>query len=236
MIESYQSADFVARIKINKVIPDPTNSNNHLLSIEILELFKGDSTTKIVLNSSLNTSCAFMVNEQTEWILFAHKNPKNELIFGMCNNYFEINRIPSSKDSIENQRLFSNYTNSLNRKLTMLRLLKSKQINPTNEFNLNIYISKEFQEQLRGYSLPEASIALYKISLNTDLTIHSVKAIQPFLNKKLRKKMEHLFVQEIKIKIRNKTLNELPNSTELILGFYYYGQEGTNQSFISKFD
>ncbi len=236
MIESYQAADFVARIKINKVIPDPTNSENHLLSIEILELFKGDSTNKIILHSWLNSSCAFMVNAQTEWILFAHKNPKNELTFGMCNNYFEINRILSSKDSIENQRLFLNYTNSLNRKLTMLRLIKSKQINPTNEYRLNFFIPKEFQEQLRGYSLPVASVALYKISVNTDLTIHSVKAIQPFLNKKLKKKMEQLIVQEIKIKNRNTTLTELPNTTELILGFYYYGQEGTNQSFISNFD
>ena len=236
MIESFQSADFVARIKINKVIPDPTNSDSHLLTIEILELFKGDSTTKIVLSSRLNTSCAFMVNAQTEWILFANRNPKNELIFGMCNNYFEINRIPSSKDSIENQRLFFNYTNSLNRKLAMLRLLKSKQIYPLNEYKLNIYIPKEFQEQLRGYSLPEASVALYKISVNTDLTIHSVKSIQSFLNKKLRKKMEKLIVQEIKIKNRNKSLTELPNPTELILGFYYYGQEGIYQSFISNFD
>jgi hypothetical protein len=236
MIVSYEDADFVARIKINKVIPDQTNSDNHLLTIEIIELFKGDSTTKIILKSSLNSTCAFMMNAQTEWILFAHKNPKNELTFQMCDNYFEINRIPNSKDSIENQRLFFNYTNSLNRKLTMLRLLKSKQINPTNEYKLNIYIPKEFQDQLRGYSLPEASVALYKISVNTDLTIHSVKSIQPFLNKKLRKKMEKLIVQEIKIKNRNKTLTELPNPTELILGFYYYGQESIYQSFISNFD
>jgi len=236
MIESYETADFVARVKILKVIPNPNNTENHLLTIEILELFKGDSTSKIILNSRLNTSCAFMVNAQTEWILFAHKNSKNELIFGMCNKYFEINRIPISKYSIENQRLFSNYTNSLNRQLTMLRLLKSKKIDPINEYNLNIYIPKEFQEQLRGYSLPQASVALYKISVNTDLTIHSIIAIQPFLNKKLRRKMEKLIVQEMKIKNRNKTLTELPNPTELILGFYYYGQEGIYQSFISIFD
>jgi hypothetical protein len=230
-----EQAHFVATIKVLKVKQDSTNSDYHQVKIQINELFKGDSTTHLKLQSRLHSSCGFLIPENTEWLVFAEKNANGELEFNSCSGQENLNFPYSRQDSFNYPNLYKNYQNSVNRKLAMLRLLKSKQINPNNEYNLGLSVPRYFKDTLKGYTLPDASIAVYRIKVNTDLSIASIKTVQSFPNKEMRKRMMQIFKNDLKVVAPNKQTSIL-KPTELILDYYYYAKEGIHQSFISPRD
>lgn len=230
-----EQAHFVASIKVLKVKQDSTNSDYHQVKIQINELFKGDSTTNLKLQSRLHSSCSFLIPENTEWLVFASKNANGELEFNSCSGQENLNFPYSKQDSVNYPNLYMNYQNSVNRKLAMLRLLKSKQIIPNNEYNLGVSVPRYFNDTLKGIKLPVASIAVYRIKVNTDLSIATIKTVQSFPNKELRKRMLQIFKKNLKVVAPNKQTSIL-KPTEIILAYYYYAQEGIHQSFISTRD
>ena len=47
LLEKYQRSDFVAKIKITKVIQDENNKDYHDIDFELISIYKGESINKI---------------------------------------------------------------------------------------------------------------------------------------------------------------------------------------------
>lgn len=54
--ENYQDSEFVALVKILKATPDPKSSTYLILEIDLLNLYKGEATSTMRINTMANTS------------------------------------------------------------------------------------------------------------------------------------------------------------------------------------
>ncbi len=82
--ENYQDSEFVALVKISKATPDPKSSTYLILEIDLLNLYKGEATSTMRINTMANTSCAFTMPEGSTWLVFAKlgQNKIPAFVFG----------------------------------------------------------------------------------------------------------------------------------------------------------
>jgi hypothetical protein len=235
LIYDFEKAAFVAKVRVIKVTPDPQDSDNHLLKIEIQELYKGDSTNQLVLHSGSNSSCAMMVNENTEWIIYAGRLINGNFSFGLCSRHTAISNIYPGLNMTNNPEFQKKHEQNIQRQIGILRFLKSLKNIPRNDFNLKTHFDSK-DSSLRGYDLPVGSFAVYQIQINNDLTIKKVKTIKAFLNKDLHKKLGHTIKEELKIRTINRNITQIEKPTELLLIIYYFAKEGSEKSFVTNWD
>jgi antitoxin component YwqK of YwqJK toxin-antitoxin module len=80
--------DFIARVRIINAYDFKTPSEYNYLSIQVLELFKGKTISKI-FESHKNSSCDLGISDGEEWIIFCKK--KNGRIFQeVCDRFQKI--------------------------------------------------------------------------------------------------------------------------------------------------
>lgn len=235
LINDFENAAFVAKIRVIKVTPDPQNNSNHILEIEIQELYKGDSTNQIILHSWSNSSCAMMVNENTEWIIYASRLANGKISFGFCSRHTVVSNIYSGVNLTNNPEFLKKHEQNIKSQIGILRFLKSLKNIPRNDFNLKTHFDSK-DSSLRGYDLPLGSFAVYQIQINNDLTIKKVKTIKAFQNKDLHKKLGHTIKEELKIRTINRNITQIEKPTELLLIIYYFPKEGSENSFVTNWD
>lgn len=235
LIYDFEKAAFVAKVRVIKVTPDPQNNDNHLLKIEIQELYKGDSTNLLVLHSWSNSSCAMMVNENTEWIIYANRLANGNISFGLCSRHMAISDIYSGFILTNKAEFQKKHEQNIQRHIEILQFLKSLKTVPKNDYKLTTYFEPK-DSSLKGYDLPEGSFAVYRVQIDTDLTIKKVINIQAFQNKELHKKLGHILKKELKIRTNNRKITQIEKATELLLILYYFPQEGSEKSFVTNWD
>jgi hypothetical protein len=81
IINLYQKADFVAKIKVLKNhVNEPSDASNYKVDIQTLSLFKGNTTSSVYINgyngvpAKLITSCDFSLPVNTEILIFGSNN------------------------------------------------------------------------------------------------------------------------------------------------------------------
>ena len=235
LINDFEKAAFVAKVRVIKVTPDPQNNDNHLLKIEIQELYKGDSANLLVLHSWSNSSCSMMVNENTEWIIYAGRLANGNISFGFCSRHTAISNIYLGVNLTNDPEFLKKHEQNIKRQIGILQFLKSLKNFPKNEFNLKTHFDSK-DTSLRGYDLPVGSFAVYQIQINNDLTIRKVKNIKAFQNKDLHNKLGHILKEELKIRTFNRNITQIEKPTELLLILYYFPKEGSENSFVTNWD
>lgn len=229
-IDGYSDADFIAKAKIVSIEADPINNEYHNVGVEIIELFKGKSVTKLKIWSQLNSSCAFLTPLGTSWLVYAYLNDNKDLVFHYCGGSKQLDLKFSG---INVERAQKNYHESVNRQISVLRVLKNQGVRTSNKFRLGIYLNDECLDDFDGLKLNDInSFALYKITIDKSLKLTKIETIKPFEAQNLSEKLLNTINTCLTI-YQNNDIVKIDRKTSLIFGIFYYPQEDQFQSFLS---
>lgn len=216
--ERISTSDFIAKVKIKKIWPDSENKNLSNIEIEILELYKGVSIKRMKIYSAQMTSCSFFTPENTTWLVFASKDKDGILKFGFCSG---------------SQNIDKNF-NSSQRKIQLLKYLKSEKINMKSKTDVAYIINSDFLKKFNGVTEPKNNFALYEIAINKDLTIKSVKAIKEFQSQEINNEIVEILKTKSKVFAKNRE-SKITQEEKIIIPLFYYPKEKNNKSFISPY-
>lgn len=226
--EKYTGSDFVARAKIITVYKNESEDELYKADILIYDLYKGPSIKSIYIegrsDGKRGSSCSIFIPENTELIIYARNFDNGKFAFGSCSGYVYLN---------QNKRMLRSET----REIEMLNILKMRKIDYPAEI---IYHPKSwsFSNQLskfKGLDLNK-NFALYELTFAADITLKSVNVIRGF-----DKKTDSILIEMIEktdwnaVK-RNVKIDQVPDNSRFLIGFYYYKADGPYQSFVSVYD
>jgi len=209
-------SDFVATAKIIKVTPNDINTIYDNVNIEIIEIYKGETTTNIKTISI--GSCPFKVSENTTWLIFASKDNNGNLSFGYCSGAKQIDR---KFNSTKYPNAKEQYDESLKSKLKLLNFLKDEKVVPKNEFNVSAMIqpNEHFNSRRFVYSNESTKTAvrpiLFELTINKDLSIKKVRILQNLKDKSFKANLIRYIEENVRI-IQKEKLLEIPNKTKII--------------------
>ena len=231
LVHNFQKSAFVEKIKILKVSKPTADGEYQDATIEVLELYKGKKITTIKIQSSLNTDCNLIVDENTNWLVFAQINRSGILQFDLCSGSMQLDR---KMNSIDYPNAQANYIKELNQKIAVLQFFKTKQIAQPNEYNLYLKYNERLHDVFKGYEGESQKNAVYQLTVEKDLSISKIKALQEFDNQRLSKALLAYLKEKAKVNTHN--ISAIKKRTQLILVYYFYPAEKEYQSFISEFD
>ena len=217
--ERISTSDFIAKVKIKKIWIDSENKNLHNIEIEILELYKGVSTKRMKIYSSQMSSCAFFTPQNTTWLVFASKDKDNILKFGFCSGSQDVD-----KNSYSSQR-----------KMQLLRYLKSEKINTNFKNDVAYVVNSDFLKKFNGLTESKNNFALYEIVINPDLSVKSVKPLKEFQSQEINNEIVEILKTKSKVYAKNRQLT-IAQEEKIIFPLFYYSKEKNDKSFISPYD
>lgn len=229
LIDRYESADFVATAKIEKITPE--GSDYHSIEIKIDEVFKGQKVVKLRIESILNSSCAFYTPKGSKWLIFAYEDNEKGLVFGSCSGAVRLDRMvkeekyPGLAKKIELSNL---------RKLNVLRYIKESELDIKNDFRLNYTILDDCLDMGKGFNLEEGVFSLFKIKISKKLKVKKVTKIKGFQNEKLNGIVIKCFKESFDLYHADQS--QITTSSEITVAIYFYGAEGEHQSFVAAHD
>lgn len=229
-LEKYQSVDFIATATVLRVEQDKLNEDYHNLEIRPVNVYKGRPVSHIKVASITSTSCAFLPDENTTWLIFASKDEKSELMIGFCSGSFQIDR---QFDLVNFPGVDKKYKRMMDLKLEVLCYLKTNKFSDVNKFDLRFQSASDFLNGLKGFE-EIRKFAVYELTVNEDLLIERVKPLREFKNKELSGKL----LKGIRDNLRfdKKRLTTIPEKTKVIVIYFYYPPEDIYPSFISSLD
>lgn len=229
LMERFKKSDFVAKVKIVKITNIENDFDYQDAEIEILELYKGEKRQTIKILYAINSSCAFNVQENSTWLVFAD-NYNGKLSFGFCSGSEQIDR---NFDTNEYPNAQKYHNQSIQIKLSILTILKENRVTTFNENGLWLLRSKKCDSDFKGYEVND-NIALYEIKVSTKLKIKKVKALKEFdnaaLSKEILKCLSKNFI------IDNKEIKKIPKKTKIYIAYAYYKNDNPNESFMSEIE
>lgn len=224
------SAQFVATAKILDITEDASDKNYHNIEIGIIDLYKGKAVKILKIYSALMSSCAFYAEKNSTWLIFA-STFNGVLSFGYCSGSVQVDR---KFNEIEYPGLTSKYKSTIDLKLSVLSWLKKKKIDLLNKHQIQVNRSTKRIEELKGYHGKTKDFAIIEYALEKDLKLKKAKLVKKFKNNILNKDLIKSSADEFKA--YHKTLKEIPEPTKLYVIYYFYPQEGTDRSFLSRWD
>lgn len=230
LLEKYSSSDFIATIKILKVIKDENNKDYHDIEFELINLYKGASVNKLKIESVLNSSCSFLPSENTTWLIFASKDHKGFLSSGACSGSEQIDR---EFDLVKYPNLDVKYKKSIDLKLEVLEFIKSNKLADNNKFRLIPINHGLCLDGLKGFSEKD-KFAVYELIVNRNLSIKKIRILKGFTNKDLSKKLTVCLRDNTKITAKN--VDVIPEKAKIIVIYFYYSTDKGHPSFVSKWD
>ena len=130
LLEHFQHSDFVAKIKVLKVSEATADGEYQDATIEVLELYKGNKTTKIKINANLRTDCDLSVPQNSTWLVFANINHAGFLSFGLCSGSIHLDR---EINTIDYPNLETNWINKINQQHELLHAFDNQKTHETNQ-------------------------------------------------------------------------------------------------------
>lgn len=219
----FQRSSFVAKVKIIKTTKDATDSLYHDAEIELITLYKGEPIKTIKIFSDLESTCAFLPEANTTWVVFASLS-NGKLSFSYCSGSFQLDK------RIDNPRrpdVAQNYKESVELKLETLDFIKNNKIAELNPSKLIFYTPDV--ASLQGYNNGNR-MAVYQAKVNADLSVGKIKTLQKFENKELDDAYFKLLIKDLKVVKAEKPLTK-PTLITIII--YYYEPKG-KPSFVSE--
>lgn len=226
--EKYTESDFIAKVKIIKVYKNESEAELYKADILIEDLYKGSSISSIYVrgrsDEKKGSSCAIFIPENTELIIYARNFNNGKFAFGSCSGYVYLNQ---DKRTLRSEI----------REIEMLNVLKARKVDYSADV---IYYPKngDFFDQLtqfKGLDLNK-SFTLYELTFAADVTLKSVSVISGFDKKTDSALIEMIEKSDWKAIRGNAKIDQVPENSRFLIGFYYYKEEGKYQSFISDYD
>lgn len=231
LLENIYRSDFIAVAKILKITQDPVNKEYHDIEVKLLDVYKGDRTTKMKISSLQGSSCAFFTPVGTTWLIFASLNDDKLLTFHYCDGSEQIDR---EFDLKTYPGLDQKHKNSIKLKLDVLKFFRNKKLTPADKTRLRISLPGECLKNLKGFAGDHKDFTIYEYVVNEDLSVTDVKPVRDFKNKKLAK--EFVAFIENKLKNNDTTKKSIPKKIKQYLVYYFYPFEKGNESFIGALD
>jgi len=180
----------------------------------------------------LNSSCSFLPDEGSEWLVFAGKNNQGQLGFGSCSGSLQLDR---QFDETRYPGITEKYIREINLKMQVLDFFVSSKLEPKNKANLEISSSSNFLSEYKGSEIEGDRFALYELSIDTNLSIKEIKPIKEFTFSSSHGSLIPHLKKDLKVwaKDQEKTIAK---PQKMILAIYYYPAEGDYESFLSLFD
>jgi hypothetical protein len=227
VVNNFQKSQFVAKAKLIKITPDPANEDYHDAEIQIIELYKGEHLAKIKIASLRNTSCSFMPQENSTWIIFASVW-QGKLSFGMCSGSLHLDE---SFDPTLYPNAAKNHARTVKLKEDVISFLKERSISDPNLSLIRPYLPE--LGTFKGYK-NKNRFAAFQVDVNADFSIAAIKQLEKFENRELNTLVLNSLKKNLKLSgMRGKPLAK---PERIILFCYYYDEEGSNQSFLSFMD
>ena len=231
LIDRFHKSEFIAKVKVIKVSEYNAENYYQNAEIEIIDLYKGSKINNIKISNNLQSSCGLYVPENSVWLIFAQIDSNGNLSFGYCSGSIQIDKTMISEKYPNAEK---NRKKSIERKLSVLKFLSVKNTQNENKYNLRLYYSKECANDFKGYEVNKSKFAIYEITIEKDLRISNIKPLQEFDNKELSK--EIIKCMNENLKVDNRKISEIPNSSKITIIYYYYEAEKQDKSFIGEFD
>ncbi len=228
LVDHLNQSNFVATVKILSIEPD-VNKDFHNIEIEIIHVYKGIATSKLKIQSILNSSCGFYTPKGSTWLIFAANDKNNVLSFGYCSGSLQIDK---KIDPITFPTGEATYKSNMDIKLSILALLQKKKITNTNPSGLKISSTNDFIDSL-GTLGNKKTYSLIEVFVNTDLSIKKVKSLKKFKNPKLKEKLDKLVSNMTFTLSKNKGI---PSQTKLYLIYFYYPVGRTEFGYLSTWN
>jgi hypothetical protein len=224
-MQRFQTAKFIAKVKIISVYKDKTDTDYLTAKIEVIELFKGSKISTIKVRQN---GCALFVSSNEVWLLFADDNIGKYLGVDECSGCSRIEKIGKNADELDIY-----FDRFVKRRLAMLEYLKVNKIQNSNPHNLGFgYISNDNYKSIKGYSLKQA-FAIYEIEVSKNLSVKSITPIVSFDNTELSQKI----MKRLKnLRVGKRDVKSIKQPTKLLLAFYYSPAENGKKSVVSISD
>jgi hypothetical protein len=229
LISALASADFVATAKIIKVIPDGLNPTYKNITLELINVYKGERLTSIRVDTRDETSCEFSIPINSTWLIFAGKNADGTLGFGPCSKSEQIDI--NHTDSLAKR----NHLRSTELKLKVLGYLRDAKINPVNIYQLRPEIHRQYVSKFSGANVTGGEFAIYQLTVGTNLGIQKIRTLKNWKDPKLNAELPAYLKSKWKIYKSDKD-TQIPQTAKLILIFYAYPAEGGYESFVTDYD
>ena len=166
IINLYQKADFVAKIKVLKNhVNEPSDASNYKVDIQTLSLFKGNTTSSVYINgyngvpAKLITSCDFSLPVNTEVLIFGSKTD-GKIYINYC----------------------SSITHNMLEYIVKLDFLKAK----ANNYTSNAPFSSTYLTHISSKIFKDYPINFYgksyiiKLTIDKDKTVSNVEFVSDF--------------------------------------------------------
>ncbi|MES2331702.1 MAG: hypothetical protein V4539_18995 [Bacteroidota bacterium] len=233
LVDAVANSEFIATAKIIKVVPDRSRPEYKNVTIELINLYKGEKLTTLRINTEDESSCAFLLPLHSTWLFFAGKNADGTIGFAACSKSEQIDI--EYPDSLRYPTAGRNHRRSIELKLNVLSYLRDAKLIPINAYQLRPGIQPGTYSKFKGADIAEKEFAIYRITVDTTLTIRKIKPLKDW--KDLKLKTEFLAYLESNLKIYKwEKGTQIPNPTELTIIFYAYSAEDGYESFISEND
>src|SRR5699024_9081165 len=121
------------------------------------------------------------------------------------------------------------------RKMQMLKYLKSQKISMTSKNNVAFVINSDSLKKFNGLTESKNNFALYEIVINKDLSIKSVKPIKEFQTNGINNEILEILKTKSKVYARNRE-SAISEEEKIIIPLFYYPKEKNDKSFISPYD
>lgn len=228
LVDAVSYADFIATAKISKVVPDSLDPTYKNVTIEIINLYKGERITTLRVNTENQTDCEFSIAVNTEWLFFAKKNENGQIGFGACSASVQMDR--KFPDVPRAER---NFKRSIAFKLEVLGYLRDAKINPVNTYELGVRNRLGISQKFKGANVTRNEFAIYQLKVGTEMDIQNIRVLKELKDQKLSAELYNYLKANLAIYKKRQKSHESYKTTELIFIIYAYPAEDGDQSFLT---
>lgn len=226
LIKSLATDEFAAIIKVNKVRSDTSDPHYDILSIQIIEQFKGRDTSEISVWAGGDANCGLSIPKNSTWLVFAERDHTGRLSFNLCSLHM---RLDSLSNPIEKRQ------QSINRKLEVLRFLKKNNITVDIPYELG-FSDDSCLNIFKGMEKTKDGFAVFRLQVSKEKLVTSVQPVKEFSTPDFTDKLSGCLTKRMKLRSGRYPKGELPSSTGFILVLFYYPPENGYQGFVSTYD
>lgn len=224
----FQESQFVAKVKFLDIRQDPADEDYHNARIQILALYKGVAVTEIKIHSQLMSSCAFLPEVNSTWIIFAAEW-QGKLSFHFCSGSFDLGRTFNNSRYPEAEK---NYRDETQLKEQVLEFFRIHHITDPNTSRLNI--SMKGLDSLTGFKNTNR-FAVFQLNTNTDLSISKITSLRRFRNNMLHKVVLNI-IENSEVSVALPEGKTPTQPSQVIVVVYFYPQRNPEQNFLTMYD
>jgi hypothetical protein len=233
MADAVAFADFIATARIRNVVPDSIQPQYKNVTIELINLYKGERITTLRVNTEDQTSCEFSLAVNSVWLFFAAKNPDGKIGFGACSASEQIDiKYP---DSLRYPNAESNHSREIAFRLEVLAYLRDAKISPRDTYQLNTKIQPHILYKFQGANVTGTEFAIYALTVGTEMEIQNIRVLKELKDQKLRTELYTYLKSNLAVYQREKDKG-MPLATELIFIVCGYPAEDGYPGFLSEYN